>query len=85
MMKDYSGKVGGLDRADGDVGRRGVSGLEGIYYASDSTLRRFYAGHQPIWLIFSVLNRSLVFKAKWALSVYGICAERYEIQSDAMP
>jgi hypothetical protein len=33
-----SGKVCGLDGADADVGRHGV------YYASDSTLRRFYAG-----------------------------------------
>jgi hypothetical protein len=41
MMKDSSGKVGGLDPTAGDVGRRGVAG---IYYASDSTLRIFYDG-----------------------------------------
>jgi hypothetical protein len=40
-MKASSGKVGGLDRADGDEGRRGVAG---VYYASDSTLRRLIAG-----------------------------------------
>jgi hypothetical protein len=40
-MRDSSGKVGGLDRADGDVGRRGVAG---IYYAFNSTQRRFYDG-----------------------------------------
>jgi hypothetical protein len=43
-MKASSGKVGGLDRADGDVGRRGWLALEGVYYASDSTLRRLLAG-----------------------------------------
>jgi hypothetical protein len=37
-MKEHSDKVGGLDRGDADVGRRGV------YYVSDSALRRFYAG-----------------------------------------
>jgi hypothetical protein len=40
-MKESSGKVGGLDRADGDVGRRGMAG---VYYASDSTLRRLVDG-----------------------------------------
>jgi hypothetical protein len=33
-----SGKVGGLDGADGDVG------WHGVYYVSDSALRRSYAG-----------------------------------------
>ena len=49
MMKDSSGKIGGLDGVDGDVGRLA---LEGVYYASDSTLRRFYEGYELIWLIF---------------------------------
>jgi hypothetical protein len=43
IVKDSSGQVGELDRVDGDVG---WLALEGVYYASDSALRRFYAGER---------------------------------------
>jgi hypothetical protein len=44
IMRDSSGKVGGLDRVAGWLA------LEGVYYASDSAPRIFYAGEELMWL-----------------------------------
>jgi hypothetical protein len=43
----------------GDVG---WLALEGVYYASDSALRRFYAGERWIWLNFLSLEEVYNFE-----------------------
>ena len=63
MMKDSSGQVGGLGRAEGDVGRRGVDlNLRQLTIFSIASCADFMPARGRFGLIFQQLNERVILR-----------------------